>query len=69
MELLQKINSVVSAGVFRWRNVVVCVGIFFFLFSAAGIGSLCAEYRLIKNFTRGVFHRGIERTGYAGELQ
>ena len=45
MELLQKINSIVSAGVFRWRNFVVCAGIFFFLFSAAGIGSLCTVSR------------------------
>lgn len=45
MEVLQKINSIISAGFFRWRNFVVCAGVFFFLFSAAGIKSLCAVSR------------------------
>ena len=42
MELLQKITPFLSAGSPRWRQVLVWTGIFCFLFSAAGVGSLNA---------------------------
>ena len=45
MEFFQKINPVFSAESLRWRKFFVWTGIFCFLFSAAGFGSLNALAR------------------------